>query len=260
MTVPFKAPLQLSLGDRGRVRLIEEDGAEAHSAVARVPVVRAGTGTVDDVRGPAIAMGFQDDRYRVQPGTPLVASLTDTSGIAMVGTSPGNSILLEFDGGGFMTNVTSSFEYDANSYTAGRLSFALPGDLAPGRHTAALYAADALGNVGSDTLSFLLVPAGVADIADVTLFPNPTPGPCRLIFDLSDAMEVRWDIYTVAGRRVRSVTERFPNAGPGILEWDGRDTEGDEIANGTYLYVVRGLAAARDGRDITRTGKLVIMR
>jgi flagellar hook assembly protein FlgD len=73
-------------------------------------------------------------------------------------------------------------------------------------------------------------------------------------------MEVRWDIYTVAGRRVRTVQETFAQAGPRILEWDGRDTEGDEIGNGTYLYVVRGLAAGGDGRDITRTGKLVIMR
>jgi hypothetical protein len=159
-----------------------------------------------------------------------------------------------------MTDVTGGFAYDPDSYTSGRLAFGLPSDLDYGRHTVALYAADALGNVGSDTLSFELVPAGVADIASVSLFPNPTPGPCRLIFELSEPMTVRWDIYTVAGRLVRSLEEDFSAAGPRIVEWDGRDGEGDEIANGTYLYVLRGLGAARDGRDITRTGKLVVMR
>ncbi len=260
LAVPFKAPLQLGLGERGRVRLIVDDPDGGRTAVATVPVVSGGTGPSDDLIGPDIVLGFEDGRYRVQPGTQLEVALQDTSGIAMLGTSPGNSILLEFDDSGFMTNVTGAFAYDPDSYTAGRLGFGLPSDLAPGRHTAALYAADALGNVGSDTLSFELVPAGVADIASVTLFPNPTAGPCRLIFELSEPMEVRWDIYTVAGRRVRTVQEAFAQAGPRILEWDGRDTEGDEIGNGTYLYVVRGLSAGGDGRDITRTGKLVIMR
>jgi hypothetical protein len=50
------------------------------------------------------------------------------------------------------------------------------------------------------------------------------------------------------------------DAGPCILEWDGRDGQGDEIANGTYLFVLRGAGASADGREITKTGKLVIMR
>ncbi|MBE0567263.1 MAG: hypothetical protein IH621_14985, partial [Krumholzibacteria bacterium] len=261
LEVAFKAPLQLGLGDEGRVRMTVDGGLGSfRSAVDRVPVVTGGTGPSDDVLGPAIALAFADGATRVQPGARLEAALSDSSGIAMLGTSPGNSILLEFDDSGFMTNVTASFAYDPDSYTSGRLGFGLPSDLAPGRHTAALYAADALGNVGSDTLSFDLGAAGITDIGTVSLFPNPTAGPCRLIFELSDPMEVRWDIYTVSGRRVRSLQERFGASGPGIIDWDGRDGEGDEIANGTYLYVLRGLGAGGDGRDITRTGKLVIMR
>ncbi|HPF71466.1 MAG TPA: C25 family cysteine peptidase, partial [Candidatus Krumholzibacteria bacterium] len=260
LSVPFKAPLQLDYGDRGRVRMVVQDGDRGRAAVQAVPVVSGGTGVTDDLRGPEITLGFEDGRYRVQPGTQLEASLADTSGIAMLGTSPGNSILLEFDDTGFMTNVTGGFAYDPDSYTAGRLAFGLPSDLEAGRHTVALYAADALGNVGSDTLGFELVPAGLADIASVTLFPNPTSGPCRLIFELSEPMTVRWDIYTVGGRLVRSIQQPFPSAGPRIIEWDGRDTEGDAIANGTYLFVLRGVDAGRDGRDITRTGKLVVMR
>ena len=192
----------------------------------------------------------------------------DTSGIAILGTAPGNSVLLEFDGSGFMTDVTASFAFDPNSYTRGRLTIPLPGDLALGPHTAALYGADALGNVGSDTLSFELAPAGVAGIDRITLFPNPTAGPCRLLFELSDPMEVQWEIYTTAGRRIKTVHESFSQAGPRILEWDGRDDAGDEIANGTYLYVLRGqrfdpddwLGGAEEGRDLTYTGKLVMMR
>jgi hypothetical protein len=259
LVIPFKVPVQLRYGDRARVRLWVESPDGDHVAVERMPAIRAAIGPNDDLVGPAISLGFADNRYRVRPGSELVAALTDTSGIAILGTSPGNSLLLELDDTGFMADVTSSFAYDPDSYTSGQLVFPLPGDLAHGRHMAALHASDALGNVGSDTLSFEIVPTEVADINAVTLFPNPTPGYCRLVFELSDAMKVQWDIYTVAGNRLRSIRATL-GAGPQILEWDGRDGRNDEIANGTYLYVLRGLGAAVDGREIRKTGKLVVMR
>ena len=86
-----------------------------------------------------------------------------------------------------------------------------------------------------------------------------------MIFELSGPMDVQWEIYTLSGRRIRTIWESF-QAGPRILHWDGRDQAGDEIANGTYLYVLRrtwpeGTRPPGDqGRDITKTGKLVIMR
>lgn len=258
--IPFKVPSQIRYGDLGRVRLLVEAADGDHVAVQTVPAVRGATGVVDDVRGPAISLAFPDGRFRVRPGDLLTATLTDTSGIAILGTSPGNSLLLELDDTGRMTNVTPSFVYDPDSYTRGSVVFPLPADLAAGPHRAALHASDALGNVGSDTLSFQIVPASVVGIEDVTLFPNPTPGPCRLLFELSDPMAVQWDIYTLAGNRLRTLREEFTESGPRILEWDGRDHRGDEIANGTYLYVLRGTGASADGREITKTGKLVIMR
>ena len=260
LIIPFKVPSQIRYGDKGRVRLLIETPDGDHAAVQTVPAVRGSTGAVDDVRGPLINLAFENGRFRVRPGDPLTATLTDTSGIAILGTSPGNSLLLELDNNGRMTDVTPSFTYAPDSYTNGSLVFPLPADLIAGAHKAALHASDALGNVGSDTLSFVIVPAGVAGIEDVTLFPNPTPGPCRLLFELSDPMAVQWDIYTLAGGRLRTLRENYTEAGPRILEWDGRDTMGDEIANGTYLYVLRGTGPAADGREIRKTGKLVIMR
>ncbi len=260
LVVPFKVPAQVRYGDNGRVRLLIEGADGAHAAVKVVPAVRGSLGAIDDVRGPLIDLAFADGRHRVHPGDPLVASLVDTSGIAMLGTSPGNSLMLELDDSGRMTDVTSAFAYDPNSYTSGGLVYPLPQDLASGVHKAALHASDALGNVGSDTLSFEIVPSDVVGIEDVTVFPNPTAGPCRLLCELSDPMAVQWDIYTLAGHRLRTLHAEPAEAGPCILDWDGRDAQGDEIANGTYLFVLRGEGASVDGRVITKTGKLVIMR
>ncbi len=260
LVIPFKVPAQIRYGDRGRVRLLVESSDGDHAAVQVVPAVRGSLGAVDDIRGPLISLAFTGGRHRVHPGDALSASLVDTSGIAMLGTSPGNSLLLELDDSGRMTDVTPAFAYDPDSYTSGGLVYPLPQDLPSGIHRAALHASDALGNVGSDTLSFEIVPSEVAGIEDVTVFPNPTPGPCRLLCELSDPMAVQWDIYTLAGQRLRTIQAEPADAGPCILEWDGRDSQGDEIANGTYLFVLRGAGASADGREITKTGKLVIMR
>ncbi len=260
LKVDFKVPSKIRYGDEARVRMIVGSRDDMHSAIQYVPSVRSTTGPVDDIIGPVIGLAFEDDRFKVTRGTPLNATLADTSGIAILGTTPGNSLLMEFDDTGFMTDVTGSFAYDPNSYVQGRLSIPLPGDISMGPHLVALHASDALGNVGTDTLSFEVAPEGVAGIDKITLFPNPTAGPCRLIFELSDPMEVQWEIYTLAGRRLKTLRQTFTQAGPRILAWDGRDTQGDEIANGTYLFVLRGLGGGSQGRDITKTGKLVIMR
>jgi len=259
LRVPFKVPVQLRYGERARLRLLLEGLDGQHAAVLAVSAVRQATGPSDDLIGPQINLAFENNSYRVKVGSQLTATLQDTSSIAILGTSPGNSLLLEFDDSGFMTDVTSSFAFNADSYTNGRISFPLPGDLPLGNHQAALHASDVLGNVGNDTISFVIVPDNIVGMESVTLFPNPTPGPCRLIFELSDPMQVNWEIYTLSGRRIKSMEETF-SAGPQIIPWDGRDDQGDEIANGTYLYVLRGTVTGGGDRDITETGKLVIMR
>ncbi len=260
LEVPFKVPTQIRYGDRGRVRLLVGSPDGDHAAVGIVPAVRGTAGAVDDVRGPAVSMSFPDGGAQVRPGEELRATLADTSGIAILATGPGNSLLLEFDSTGFMTDVTPFFSYDPNSYTDGSVTVSLPQDLAEGRHTASLYASDTLGNVGSDTLSFNIGPVEVEGIEAISLFPNPTPGYCRLVVGVSEPMSLRWDIYSLAGSRVRSIVAPSAEVGQAVLEWHGVDDRGDEIANGTYLYVVRGRPAADDRREFTRTGKLVIMR
>jgi hypothetical protein len=242
------------------VRVILQTPTGEHSVSAHVPVVRGAPPPSDDVVGPQVRLAMEDNRFRVRPGDLLAAALGDTSGVAILGTNPGNSVLLEFDGSGFMTNVSDGFVFDPGSYQSGRIELPLPADLELGPHTAALYANDVLGNVGSDTLSFVVVVEGSTGIVGTTLFPNPTAGPCRLVFELSDPMRVSWDIYTVAGRRIRTLDRSFTASGPQAIEWDGRDNEGDEIANGVYLYVLRGYGLDGGGDGIRQTGQIVIMR
>jgi len=259
LVVPFLAPIRLRTGDTGRLRCIVSDGDAAHAAVLRVPVVQVSAETSGDVTGPDIRLAFGNGRTYVRPGDALTASLYDTSGVNILASNPANSVLLEFDRSGIYTNVTDAVVFAPGSYTRASLVTSLPGDLDLGPHTVVLTASDMFGNVGADTLQFQLEAASAAGFRNATVFPNPTVGPCRLVCDLSGPMDLQWDIYTVAGRRVRSLRAAAAAAGPVVLEWDGPHGEGDEISNGVYLYVLRGSLDA-DGHDIHETGQLVIMR
>lgn len=260
LAVPFKTPLQVHLGPHGRVRLMIDTGEGMRAAAAVVPVVASAVNTADDVIGPSIALSFPFGRYRVTPGSLAGAVVSDTSGVSVLGTSPSNSVLFELDESGLFNDVSEDFTFDSGSFMTGRVEMALPGDLAVGPHKLALFASDVLGNVSSDTLSFQLVPAGVPGFADVTIFPNPTPGECRLVFELSDPMRVSWEIYSVGGRRVWRHDEDFATPGPKVLHWDGRDGRGDAIANGVYLFVLRGSGAETEGREVREKGQIVILK
>lgn len=52
-------------------------------------------------------------------------------------------------------------------------------------------------------------------------------------------MEVRIKIYTIAGRLIKSL-EHTETSAPSLvrIDWDGRDEDGNELANGVYLYKV----------------------
>lgn len=107
-------------------------------------------------------------------------------------------------------------------------------------------------DVNGQTTTFVLHVAEGQKIVirDVANHPNPFTDRTTIIYLLSQSRsEVRVSIYTVGGRLIR-VFEDAPNAlSYNALEWDGRDAEGDEVANGVYLYVIE--AEADDGSKAT---------
>jgi flagellar hook assembly protein FlgD len=55
-------------------------------------------------------------------------------------------------------------------------------------------------------------------------------------FTLSDEAHVRMEIFNIMGQRVRTLVDDVLPAGQHTVEWNGRNTNGDEVATGVYLY------------------------
>jgi flagellar hook assembly protein FlgD len=92
-------------------------------------------------------------------------------------------------------------------------------------------------------------------------YPNPFSRSTYFTFEQNQRsnLDVEIKIYTVAGRLVQTlkrsnIVEQFVR-----IPWDGRDRDGDAIANGVYLYKI--IAKTTDGRLSAETlGKLSILK
>ncbi len=99
-------------------------------------------------------------------------------------------------------------------------------------------------------------PVGSAPPARTQLFQNaPNPfNPATVIgFSLAQRGPVTIEIFSVAGRRVRTLTDRIYDAGVHQVRWDGTDDQGHALASGAYFYRLRA-----PGTDDSK--KLILLR
>ncbi len=95
-------------------------------------------------------------------------------------------------------------------------------------------------------------------LTDVVNFPNPMKEETRFTFVLQNdrAADIEIKIYTVAGRLIR-VLRADCQVGYNEVPWDGRDADGDDLANGVYFYKV----SAKDGDEKAEViERLVVMK
>ena len=90
-------------------------------------------------------------------------------------------------------------------------------------------------------------------------FPNPFANNTDIVFTLTrpaEALVVR--IFTVAGRKIREITLPATDILNDVkVFWDGRDNDGDEVANGLYFYQVQ---ATGGGKTDSAIGKMARAR
>jgi hypothetical protein len=110
-----------------------------------------------------------------------------------------------------------------------------------------------------NTSEYMLLVSDEMFVKDFYNFPNPMKNETNFIFDLTGAdspRNCRIRIYTTAGRLIREILHNA-NVGFNQVLWDGKDADGDVIANGVYLYK---LVTEDDTKKETATQKLVVLR
>ncbi len=104
-----------------------------------------------------------------------------------------------------------------------------------------------------------LITGGGKPIRQVVNFPNPFKDYTEFTYILGKPMtDVEIRVFTVRGRSVRLFEMCPSSVGYNSYGWDGTDSRGDQIANGTYIYKV--IATDEEGETYEVIERAVRMR
>ena len=129
-------------------------------------------------------------------------------------------------------------------------------ELPGGDHVLEVFAKDASQNPTYAREEFRVV-ARFA-LQKVLNVPNPFAAETQFTYVLTQPAEkVTLKVFTLSGRPVFQSDDLPADVGFNAWRWDGRDKDGDALANGVYLY---RLSALLQGKTVSKIGKFIIMR
>lgn len=249
----------------GRITLyFANDQTDGMGYTENIVINGTDTSAAKDEQGPELNIYFNSHSFRpgdVVPEAPvLLLELSDESGINAAGSGIGHRIEAWLDDQNQSIDLTPYYKSKLDTYQEGTVEYQF-GKLNTGTHSLKLRAWDVFNNAStSETIFDVLVSQGLT-ISEVFNFPNPFSNQTYFTFNHNQILPVDAEvkIYTIAGRQVNSlkqtnIIDKFVK-----IEWDGRDKEGDLLANGVYLYKV--ILRTQDGRFTSEAlGKLSVLK
>lgn len=82
-------------------------------------------------------------------------------------------------------------------------------------------------------------PAPAASYELFANYPNPFNPATTIVYQMPQAGQVSLQIFNMLGQLVRTLVEAEVAAGVHAVTWDGRDSDGDQVASGVYVYQLR---------------------
>lgn len=184
----------------------------------------------------------------------IQATLTDDNGIDYI-TRP---VHLEISRDNQQFTSILEAEYQLNNVSGSNqvsLNYQSP-ELEPGTYRIRLSASDLDGNTSDEEMEFRI--HKILQLLRAMNYPNPFNRETKITCELTGAAdEMTVKIYSLSGRLVREFTEPA-RAGFTMIPWDGRDRDGDEVANGVYYCKIRVKMAGE--KDLTEYIKIMKLK
>jgi len=266
----FVMPKDISYGgNTARISVYLEGQDQDGVGVRDSLVIRGSDTTVIDTVGPQITLSFDDresfaDGETILPNSMLKLSIFDEHGINITG-EVGHGITLVIDQD-FQRQIdlTGDFEYDLGSYQKGSLSYQLPG-LSEGDHVLIIKAWDNANNSSVISANVKVSAQRELELTGVMNYPNPFSDVTSFYYHLSqNADRVEIKVFTLAGKMIRHIPFASSRAGTDYSappSWDGKDQEGDKVANGVYIYKIIAEGTVNGERKKEEAfGKAVVVR
>jgi hypothetical protein len=262
----FVVPKDISYrNDFGRVTIYFSNATtDGAGYTTNVRVGGSDSTAVPDSTGPVMQLYLDSRGFRpgdvVSASPTLIADLSDASGINTSGAGVGHRLEAWLDDQAQSIDLSDYYRSKPNTYQEGSVNYQF-GTLPSGSHKLRMRAWDTYNNSSTKETVFDVLTGAGLNVSNVYNFPNPFASSTLFTFQQSQvaSIDAEIKIYTVAGRMVQSlkkvnIIDHFVQ-----IPWDGRDREGDALANGVYLYKL--IARTQDGRFSSEVlGKLSILR
>ncbi len=222
---------------------------------------------VNDGKGPEIEIRFDDlqneSGYLVNPNSSLLVKLSDETGLNTTGSGVGHKLEAVLNDNEANTIDLSNYftgDLDAEG-KSGQVKYKF-NSLSKGENKILVKAWDVFNNFSSQSEFFKVVDNNGSTIDYVMNYPNPSKGATTFTFqhNIEKPISVKIKIYTIAGRAIAEIEKtNIPNDRFVRVEWNGKDKDDNEIANGVYLYKI--IVNAVDG-SVTQNviGKMSIIK
>lgn len=262
----FIVPKDISYGnDFGRMTLyVSNAGNDGAGYTTNFRVGGTDSAALADTRGPQLNLFIDNRSFRsgdvVSASPTLIADLFDSNGINTSGAGIGHRLEAWLDDNSQSIDVSDFYKSKTDTYREGTVQYSL-GALAQGTHKLRLRAWDTYNNSSTGETVFDVVSSVGLRLSNVFNFPNPVRTNTVFTFQQNQLVPIDAEvkIYTVAGRLIQSLKRTNINDSFIQIPWDGRDKEGDALANGVYLYKI--IARTQDSRFTSEAlGKLSITK
>ena len=246
-TASFVVPKDISYENQNGKIIFYFFDSESDGLAYTNKIIVGGTDTtaVNDGEGPEIEILFDDAAYQnaylVGPQPKLIVKLSDETGINTTGTGVGHKMegILNEDESKPL-DFTNYFTGDLDAGgKSGQINYKFS-NLNQGDYNLLVKAWDVFNNFSSEDSYFTVVNDDELVIRDVYNYPNPFKLKTTFTFqqNLAKPRDVMIKVYTIAGRMIKEIEEKNINQKFVKINWNGRDTDGDVLANGTYLYKI----------------------
>lgn len=190
----------------------------------------------NDLLGPIISFETIEGQ-RLESGDhisynkPLIIRISDPIGINLTNES-GHEILVTNQANNITSNYTNQFIYDQNSITTGTFPY-ISSD---SKIELVVKAWDSANNQSNKEVILFTQSNDNLKVNNVYNFPNPFSSSTDFTFEINNIASVKIDIFTLGGRKIKTISLPNTSSGYHIIPWDGFDQFGGNIAKGVYVY------------------------
>ena len=268
-TFQFMVPKDISFNEGfGKISYYVQNGEEdGNGSYSNLVISGTSDSVLVDNEGPEINLHMNDESFAdgglTNESPMLLVSLLDSSGINTVGNGIGHDITAVLNGQSSEAIVLNDYyQSDLDSYQSGNIEYQFF-ELPEGSHQLIVKAWDVHNNSSERTISFEVHNRETLSISNVLNYPNPFTSKTSFYFDhnqVNESLDVKVLIMTVSGRVVKTLHNSFTSDSfkGEIIPWDGKDSYGDDLARGVYVYSFT--VSNSNGETVSQMQKLVVLK